>query len=167
MTDLPHPDTVEFPVHCAILTVSDSRTIATDLSGQLIKQALEQAGHQISDYILLPDDPLQIRQQVEAWSRHDRLDVIILNGGTGIAPRDTTYDAIVTLLEKPIPGFGELFRWLSYQQIGSRAMASRATAGVFRSRLIFALPGSRHGVQLGMEALILPELRHLVQQLRG
>ncbi len=167
MTDLPHPDTVEFPVHCAILTVSDSRTIATDLSGQLIKQALEQAGHQFSDYILLPDDPLQIRQQVEAWSRHDRLDVIILNGGTGIAPRDTTYDAIVTLLEKPIPGFGELFRWLSYQQIGSRAMASRATAGVFRSRLIFALPGSRHGVQLGMEALILPELRHLVQQLRG
>lgn len=167
MTDLPHPDTAELLVHCAILTVSDSRTAATDLSGQFIKQALEQAGHQISDYTLLPDDPLQIRRQVEAWSQHDHLDVIILNGGTGIAPRDTTYDAIATLLEKPLPGFGELFRWLSYQQIGSRAMASRATAGVFRSRLIFALPGSRHGVQLGMEALILPELRHLVQQLRG
>jgi molybdenum cofactor biosynthesis protein B len=133
----------------------------------LIQQALEQAGHQVIDYTLLPDEPLQIRKQVESWSLCQDLNAIILNGGTGIAPRDTTYDAIEDLIEKSLPGFGELFRWLSYQEIGSRAMASRATAGVFRSKLIFSLPGSRNAVRLGMESLILPELRHLVRQLQA
>jgi molybdenum cofactor biosynthesis protein B len=94
------------------------------------------------------------------------VDVVIFNGGTGIAPRDTTYDAIENLLEKTLPGFGELFRFLSYQEIGSRAIASRAVAGVYRQKLIFSLPGSSNAVRLAMEKLILPELVHLLGQMR-
>ena len=94
------------------------------------------------------------------------IDVVIFNGGRGIAPRDTTYDTIEKLLEKVLPGFGELFRWLSYQEIGSRAIASRTVAGVYQGKLIFSLPGSSNAVRLGMEKLILPELNHLVGQLQ-
>jgi molybdenum cofactor biosynthesis protein B len=93
------------------------------------------------------------------------INVVICNGGTGVAPRDTTYDAIASLLEKTLPGFGELFRWLSYQEIGSRAIASRAVAGTYKNKLIFSLPGSTNAVRLGMEALILPEVAHLVKQM--
>ena len=120
----------------------------------------------IAAYALIKDEPVQIRAQLEAFGQQPDLDVVILNGGTGIAPRDTTYDAIERLLEKTLPGFGELFRSLSYQEIGSRAMATRAVAGVFRSKLVFCLPGSTGAVTLAMEKLILPELQHLVRQLR-
>ncbi|MCU0526070.1 MAG: molybdenum cofactor biosynthesis protein MoaB [Elainella sp. Prado103] len=165
MTAIPHPDTSPLLLHCAVLTVSDTRTIETDRSGQVIRQLLQTANHVVQDYQILPDQPDQIRSQVLAWCQVDRLQAILLNGGTGIAPRDTTFDAIEQLLEKTLPGFGELFRWLSYPEIGSRAMASRAVAGVCQGKLIFSMPGSSNAVQLAMEKLILPELAHLVRQL--
>lgn len=166
MTAIPHPDAAEFAVHCAVLTVSDSRTMESDRSGQLIQQLLTAAGHQITAYALIKDEPAQIQAQIQALKQRSDMDVLILNGGTGIAPRDTTYDAISALLEKTLPGFGELFRGLSYQEIGSRAIASRAIAGVIGTQLIFSIPGSTKAVALAMEKLILPELRHLVSQLR-
>ena len=104
---------------------------------------------------------------METWGKRADLDAVILNGGTGIAPRDTTYDAIASLLEKTLPGFGELFRYLSYQEIGSRAIASRAIAGVYQGKLVFSLPGSSNAVKLAISQLILPELVHLVTQLKG
>ncbi|MBD2020704.1 MogA/MoaB family molybdenum cofactor biosynthesis protein [Leptolyngbya sp. FACHB-36] len=162
----PHPDPITLVVHCAVITVSDTRTLETDRSGQTIQQLLQSAGHQIGAYDLVKDEPMQIRSLLEDLSQRSDLDALIINGGTGIAPRDTTYDAIEALLEKTLPGFGELFRYLSYQEIGSRAIASRAVAGVFRSKLIFSLPGSTNAVALAVEKLILPELRHLVSQLR-
>ncbi len=164
---IPHADTDALSVQCAIVTVSDTRTVETDRSGQLLQQLLTEAGHVIAAYHILKDDPAQIQAQLIALSQKPALDSIIIHGGTGIAPRDTTYDAIAQLLEKTLPGFGELFRWLSYQEIGSRAIASRAIAGVFQSKLIFSLPGSSNAVKLATQRLILPELRHLVKQLRG
>ncbi|MEM7795073.1 MAG: molybdenum cofactor biosynthesis protein B [Cyanobacteria bacterium P01_C01_bin.118] len=161
----PHPDPDFVPAVCGVITVSDTRTVDTDKSGQLIQSTLQAAGHQIGAYRLVKDEPDQIAVLVQQLI--PTVDVIITNGGTGIAPRDTTYDAIATLLDKEIPGFGEIFRHLSYAEIGSRAMASRATAGVYQSTLIFLLPGSSNAVTLAMEALILPELQHLTRQLGG
>lgn len=156
------------PLHCAVLTVSDTRTPESDQSGRLMIDSLQQAGHCLDHYQILPDEPIRIRQIVMEWAETDPpIQVILINGGTGIAPRDTTYDAISELLEKPLPGFGELFRWLSYAEVGSRAMASRAVAGVYRQRLIFSLPGSSKAVKLALEKLILPELGHLVGQIQG
>lgn len=166
MTHLPHSDYPEMMVACAVITISDTRTKETDKSGQLIQQFLQDAQHSIEAYTVIKDEPELIQQQVTLLSKNTNLDVIILNGGTGIAPRDTTYDAIENLLEKTLPGFGELFRYLSYQEIGSRAIASRAVAGIYRRKLIFSLPGSSNAVKLGMEKLILPELVHLVQEMR-
>jgi molybdopterin adenylyltransferase len=165
MASLPHPDQTGLSVACGVITVSDTRTIETDRSGQLIQHLLQEAGHTTVAYTIIPDDPAQILATFDAWG--EAIDVIIINGGTGIAPRDTTYDAIAPRLDKTLPGFGELFRWLSYQEIGSRAMASRAIAGTLAGKLIFSLPGSSAAVTLGMQRLILPELIHLVQQLRG
>jgi molybdenum cofactor biosynthesis protein B len=162
----PHPDSVEITLNCAVITVSDTRTVETDRSGQMIQQLLQTAGHRTHTYHLIRDEPDQIQAELETLSQQPDIDAILFNGGTGIAPRDTTYDAIEQLLEKTLPGFGELFRWLSYQEIGSRAIASRAVAGVFRSKLVFSIPGSTNAVTLAMEKLILPELRHLVSQLR-
>lgn len=162
----PHPDTTKITVNCAVITVSDTRTPESDRSGSLIKQLLLDASHSVGAYTIVKDEPAQIREQMAVLGKELNLDTVIFNGGTGIAPRDTTYDAIEDLLEKTLPGFGELFRWLSYQEIGSRAIASRAIAGVYQSKLIFSLPGSTNAVKLAMEQLILPELTHLVSQLR-
>ena len=115
---------------------------------------------------MVKDEPTAIKVQIINLAADPQLDVLIFNGGTGIARRDTTYDAISSLLEKTLPGFGELFRFLSYQDIGSRAISSRATAGVYQSKLIFSLPGSANAVKLAMSELILPELNHLVKQLK-
>ncbi len=161
----PHPDQEFIALSCAVITVSDTRTPETDRSGQLMKTKLEENGHQILDYMIIPDEPEQIIQEVSRLGKIEELAVILCNGGTGIAPRDTTYDALVTLLEKTLPGFGELFRYLSYQEIGSRAIASRAIAGVYQNKLVFSLPGSSNAVKLGLEQLILPELIHLVTYL--
>ena len=165
MTAIPHPDTARIHLHCAIITVSDTRDLDSDRSGQLIGQYLNHIDHVVDSYQILKDDPELIRSQVEQLSLDPTLAVIILNGGTGIAPRDTTFDAIAGLLEKTLPGFGEIFRFLCYQEIGSRAIASRAVAGVYRNKLIFSLPGSSNAVKLALENLILPELSHLVTQI--
>lgn len=166
MAHQPHPDTTSIAVNCAVITVSDTRTFETDKSGQLIQQFLLGAAHNVGAYTIIPDEPMQIQKQLQSLASNIDLDVVICNGGTGIAPRDTTYDAIANLLEKTLPGFGELFRYLSYQEIGSRAIASRAIAGVYQNKLIFSLPGSSNAVKLGMQQLILPELVHLVSQIR-
>ncbi len=163
----PHPDQETIIVRCAIITVSDTRTPESDRSGQLIQQRLTDAGHHVTHYDILKDEPQHITAHIQQLSQGFEVDVMILNGGTGIAPRDTTYDALAMLLEKTLPGFGELFRYLSYQEIGSRAMASRAIAGVYQQTLIFSLPGSSNAVKLALDALIMPELNHLIQQLRG
>ncbi|MCZ2200560.1 MogA/MoaB family molybdenum cofactor biosynthesis protein [Cylindrospermopsis raciborskii] len=161
----PHHDMTAITANCAVITVSDTRNIQTDHSGQLIQQLLLTANHVIADYVIIPDDPAIIQSHLNYLSNKMEINLVICNGGTGVAPRDTTYDAIASLLEKTLPGFGELFRWLSYQEIGSRAIASRAVAGTYRNKLVFSLPGSSNAVRLGMEALILPEIAHLVKQM--
>ncbi|MBE9037381.1 MogA/MoaB family molybdenum cofactor biosynthesis protein [aff. Roholtiella sp. LEGE 12411] len=166
MTQQPHPDLLGITVTCAVVTVSDTRSPETDNSGQLIQQLLLNANHPVGAYTIIKDEPTQIKGQIEQLGRSSNLDAVIFNGGTGIAPKDTTYDAIENLLEKTLPGFGELFRYLSYQEIGSRAIASRAVAGVYQNKLIFSVPGSSNAVRLAMERLILPELSHLVGQMR-
>jgi molybdenum cofactor biosynthesis protein B len=165
MSNLPHSDKSKTIINCAVITVSDTRTEENDRSGNLIKNLLVEAGHTVGAYAIVKDEPLQIQEQMQALSKHSDLQAFIFNGGTGIAPRDTTYDAIDKLLEKTLPGFGELFRYLSYQEIGSRAIASRAVAGIYQGKLIFSVPGSSNAVKLAMEKLILPELVHLVTQL--
>ncbi len=165
MVHQPHPDAGKIAVNCAAITVSDTRSSETDKSGQLIKQLLLEAGHVVGAYTIIKDEPTQIQDQLRSLA--PTIQAVIFNGGTGIAPRDTTYDAIESLLEKTLPGFGELFRYLSFQDIGSRAIASRAVAGVYERKLVFCIPGSSNAVKLAMEQLILPELRHLISQIKS
>lgn len=166
MTALPHPDgPTQTVVTCAVITVSDTRTTATDKSGALMRSLLAVAGHQVAHYQIIKDEPDQIKALLQDLAAHPDIQTILLNGGTGIAPRDTTYDAVAELLEKELPGFGEIFRQLSYEEIGSRVIASRAVAGVYARTLIFSLPGSSKAVDLAMNALILPELVHLTNLL--
>jgi molybdopterin adenylyltransferase len=146
---------------CAIITISDTRTPETDTSGAAIRAALETAGHTVAGYTVVRDEPAQIVADVRSFAANG-CKVILTNGGTGIAKRDSTFEAIDGLLEKRLPGFGELFRMLSYEEIGPAAMLSRATAGTFGETLIFCLPGSTNAVRLGMERLIIPQLAHLV-----
>lgn len=167
MTNIPHPDPQIVAVNCAIVTISDTRSPETDRSGQLIQELLLQNAHPVVDYTILPDEPAQIQSHLMALGQRREVEAVIFNGGTGIAPRDTTYDAIALLLEKTLPGFGEIFRALSYQEIGSRAIASRAIAGLYQSKLIFSIPGSTGAVRLALLKLILPELIHLTQQVKS
>ena len=160
----PHPDRGKIVINCAVITVSDTRSHQTDKSGQLIQQLLLNADRVVGYYTIIKDEPTQIKSQLQALNS---IDVVIFNGGTGIAPRDTTYDAVASLLDKTLPGFGELFRYLSYKEIGSRAIASRAIAGTYQNILVFSVPGSSNAVKLAMEQLILPEIEHLVSQLRA
>jgi molybdenum cofactor biosynthesis protein B len=153
-------------VHCAVLTVSDSRTHATDSSGQAIQERLEAAGHKVVERALVRDDPADVRQAlVRAIARSD-VDAVLVTGGTGVAQRDGTPEAIEPLLYKKLDGFGELFRQLSFEEIGAAALLSRALAGTARRTAIFVMPGSSGAVRLAMERLILPELAHIVGQLR-
>jgi molybdopterin adenylyltransferase len=162
----PHPDSSQIAINCAVITVSDTRTPDTDTSGALARQLLQATGHTIGRYQIIPDEPSSIRAELDAaLALQPPIQVIVFNGGTGISARDTTYDAISNVLTKTLPGFGEIFRLLSYQDIGSRAIASRAIAGTYQQLLVFSLPGSRGAVQLGMEKLIIPELVHLVTQI--
>jgi molybdenum cofactor biosynthesis protein B len=150
----------------ALLTVSDTRTEETDHSAAAARRLLEASGHLIAEYAILPDEPDQVGDQLRQWLRRDDCDGAIVMGGTGISARDRTYEAVISLLEKRLDGFGELFRALSYEQIGSAAMMSRAVAGTVGGHLLFALPGSRAAVELALERLILPELGHLLAELR-
>jgi molybdenum cofactor biosynthesis protein B len=146
-----------------VLTISDTRTAETDASGDAIAQALTSAGHDVAGRRIVRDDPATVREIVRAESRN--VPVIVTTGGTGITARDSTYEAISTLLDKRLDGFGELFRMLSYEQIGSAAMLSRACAGSIGTTAIFALPGSEQAVRLAMDKLILPEIGHVVREL--
>ncbi len=146
-----------------MLTISDSRTPDSDASGDLIEQRLAGAGHQLVERALEVDDPDLVRRQIESWLRDLRPDLIVTTGGTGLGPRDRTPEAVRPLLERELPGFGELFRWLSYRQIGAAAMLSRACAGVTDSTTIILLPGSPKAVELAMDELILPEIGHVLE----
>ncbi len=151
-------------VRCVVLTISDTRTEADDTSGRAIAQALEGAGHSIAARRILRDDPAPVSEAVRGATLS--ADVIITTGGTGISARDSTFEAISGLLEKRLDGFGELFRMLSYGEIGAAAMLTRACAGTIRRTAVFSLPGSENAVRLAMEKLILPELGHIVRELR-
>ena len=153
-------------VGCFVLTVSDTRTPDTDTSGRAIRDLLTAAGHSLTGHVIVRDEPAQVREQVLAQSRNAATQVIITTGGTGITSRDGTYEAVDALLNKRLDGFGELFRALSFQEIGSAAMMSRATAGTVSGKVIFVLPGSENAVRLAMTRLIIPELAHVVQQVR-
>lgn len=148
--------------NCAILTISDTRTLDTDRSGHLIAAELEQAGHHIVDRELVKDEVTAIGSVLHRWVEDDNVQVILSTGGTGIARRDTTVEVVRRMITKPLPGFGELFRVLSYQEVRSAAMLSRALAGLVDDTLLFAMPGSKNAVQLAMEKLIIPELPHMV-----
>jgi molybdenum cofactor biosynthesis protein B len=152
-------------VGCAILTVSDTRTEETDSSGGLIREYLTSNGHEIHGYSIVKDEPDQIQETIDRWSADPAIECILSNGGTGIAKRDTTYDVISRLIEKKLDGFGEIFRQLSYQEIGAAAILSRAVAGTYNGTLIIAMPGSSNAVRLAMERLVAPELGHLIYEL--
>lgn len=150
---------------CVVITCSDSRTRDTDTSGKLICRLLKSQGHSIVDYQILKDEPADITNYLEQAVQQPSSHIIIINGGTGISRRDSTFEAVHKFLEKRLDGFGELFRYLSYKDIGSAAMLSRATAGIRGRHVIFSIPGSQGAVQLAMEKLILPEMSHLVGEL--
>jgi len=154
-------------VACALVTVSDTRTPETDGSGIRMRALLEAAGHRIVGQVIVPDDPSRVRGHVESLLDDRRVEVVVTSGGTGLAPRDTTYEALASLLEKRLDGFGELFRSLSFEQIGSAAMLSRAVAGVVRGTVVVVLPGSTAAVDLALTRLLVPQLGHMVSLARG
>lgn len=152
-------------VTCMVITCSDSRTPETDTSGQLIMRLLREHGHEVAAYRLVKDEPAEIRKQIKAGLKNKSVQAIIINGGTGISRRDSTFEAVDAMLEKRLDGFGEIFRYLTYKEIGSPAIMSRATAGIYKGRVIFSTPGSENAVQLAMEKLIVPELGHMIREL--
>jgi len=149
------------PVTIAIVTVSDTRTPETDANRQYIEQRMSELGHRVAAYRLIKDEPDQVATALNELVDLPDVRIVLFNGGTGISPRDTTYDVISRMLEKTLPGFGELFRMLSFQEVGAAAMLSRATAGVYKKTLVFSMPGSPNAVQVALEKLILPEINHL------
>ena len=153
-------------VRCAVITVSDTRTREGDRSGQLMQGRLRKAGHEVVRYEIVPDEPAEIEELLDGLAGGGKVDAALMSGGTGISARDGTYEAVAGRLDKELPGFGELFRMLSYEEIGAAAMLSRATAGVYRKMLIFSTPGSVGAVRLAMDALIIPELQHLAWEVR-
>jgi molybdenum cofactor biosynthesis protein B len=153
-------------VRCMILTVSDTRTYETDKSGALIKKYLEEAGHCVTEYQVVKDEYSLIQQGLKVISSRADIDAVLINGGTGIALRDTTYEAVRDCVDKEMPGFGEIFRYLSFaEDIGSAAILSRAIAGVRDGKAIFAMPGSTGAVKLAMERIIIPELGHVIREI--
>ena len=161
-----HREDAPQKVRCYVLTISDTRTEATDTSGAAIASMLEEAGHPVMGRRIVKDDPSDIRGVVSYAAKAGTNDAVITTGGTGISSRDGTYEALASLFERRLDGFGELFRALSYKEIGSAAMLSRATAGVIGRCAVFVLPGSENAVRLAMEKLILPEIGHVVRELR-
>jgi molybdenum cofactor biosynthesis protein B len=166
MSSADHRREAPASVSVHIVTVSDTRTLETDSSGAAIAELLTSAGHAVHGRTLLRDEPDQVRDAVRALAVAGGPDVVITTGGTGITARDGTFDAVDGILTKRLPGFGELFRALSYQQIGAAAMLSRATAGLVGRTVVVVLPGSQHAVRLALEELILPEIGHLVREAR-
>lgn len=150
---------------CAIVTLSDTRDESTDTSGRRIRELLIAGGHTVADYQIIRDEPDELQKLLLSMlGRHD-IDAVLTNGGTGVSRRDHTIEVVESCLDQEIPGFGELFRMLSHQQIGSGAMLSRAIGGIARGKVLFSMPGSTKAVELAMTKLILPELRHLLKEL--
>jgi len=165
MSSIEHKKEAPRFVRCKVITISDTRTKQTDKSGTLINQLLSENGHIVVDYCIVKDEEAHIREEIIAGCHSKEIDAIITNGGTGIAKRDVTIEAVQSIIEKEIPGFGEIFRMLSYQvDIGSSAILSRAIAGVFNDTVILSVPGSTGAVKLAMEKLILPELGHIMRE---
>lgn len=146
------------PINIGVLTVSDTRTLETDTSGGTVVEKLEQAGHRVAARVIIKDDGALLREQFSRWIEEPGVDVVIATGGTGITQRDVTPDALAPLVTKSIPGFGELFRWLSYDDIGVSTIQSRAEGAVCGSTLVFLLPGSTGAVRLAMDKILLPQL---------
>ncbi len=153
------------PVTVAIVTVSDTRTPDSDANRQYIESRMAELGHIVAAYRLIKDEPDQVAGALDELAAMPGVQLILFNGGTGISPRDTTYDVVSRMLEKTLPGFGELFRLLSFQEVGAAAMFSRATAGVCRGTLVFSMPGSPNAVQVALEKLIIPEINHLAWEI--
>ncbi len=164
MSHTEHKAASPHSVRCAVITVSDTRTDDTDASGQAIVEVLRRAGHEVVGRAMVKDDPARIRGALLRQMAEGDVQVIITTGGTGITSRDGTIEVVERLLDKQLDGFGELFRVLSYEQVGPAAMLSRACAGLAAGRIIVALPGSENAVRLAMERLVLPELGHLVRE---
>ncbi|NCO33250.1 MAG: molybdenum cofactor biosynthesis protein [Armatimonadetes bacterium CG2_30_59_28] len=165
-TDQLHKQDAPKSVSVHVITVSDTRSAETDTSGRFIRNLLENNGHKVASYYIVRDDPEQIAQLLgDLLGRADG-DAVILNGGTGISRRDRTYEVVSQVLEKIIDGFGEIFRFLSFQEVGSAAIMSRAVAGVSRDKVVISVPGSENAVRLAMNRLIIPELTHMVGTIR-
>jgi molybdenum cofactor biosynthesis protein B len=160
----PHRRQAAHAVPTAVITVSDTRTLATDTGGACAAELLAGAGHPVALREIVKDDADAIAALLRSALARDDVRAVVLTGGTGISPRDVTPEAVAPLLERELPGFGELFRALSYQEIGSAALLSRALGGVASGKLVFVLPGSRAGVRLALEKLVLPELGHLASE---
>jgi molybdenum cofactor biosynthesis protein B len=171
MTDDHSHDTDDHHAHdtagvtAAVVTVSSSRTLDDDPGGDIIETVLEDAGHKVTHRTLVDDDAAAIADAV-AGTMDDGADVVVTTGGTGLTPDDVTVEAVGALFDREIPGFGELFRWLSYEEVGPMAMASRATAGVVDDRLVFCLPGSENAARMGSEELLAPAVDHLLGLVR-
>lgn len=159
-----HKATAPKAVGCFVLTVSDTKTAETDTGGRTIRELLTAGGHTVVGSAVVRDEPADVARIVREACADPRVQVVITTGGTGITSRDSTYEAIDRVIDKRLDGFGELFRMLSFQEIGPAAMMSRAVAGVARGKIVVALPGAEDAVRLGMTELLLPELTHLVQQ---
>ena len=151
-------------IGCFVLTVSDTKTAETDTSGALIRALLNAAGHRVTGATIVRDEPADVQRVVREACKDDRVQAVILTGGTGVTSRDSTFEAIEALLDKRLPGFGELFRMLSYQEIGAAAMLSRAQLGIHARRIVVSLPGSPNACRLALEKLLIPELPHLVRE---
>ncbi len=164
MGHLDHKAASPAVVHCYILTISDTRTEATDTSGRAIFDLLFAEGHQVAGRRIVPDEPDRVRQALLEQLANPDVQAILTTGGTGITSRDATFETIDGLLDKRLDGFGELFRMLSYEEIGPAAMMSRASAGLARGKVVVSMPGSEHAVRLAMTKLVLPELGHLVRE---
>ena len=163
-SDVAHKALAPAFVRCFIVTVSDTRTEESDTSGRAIADLLTAAGHEVAGRAIVRDDPDLVRRTIERQLANPLVQVILTTGGTGITSRDSTYETVSALMQKRLDGFGELFRMLSYEQIGPAAMMSRACAGLVAGRIVVSLPGSEAAVRLAMERLLIPELGHLVQQ---
>jgi molybdenum cofactor biosynthesis protein B len=163
-TPAEHKATAPASVGCFVLTVSDTRTPETDTGGAVIRERLEGAGHAVVASRIVRDEPADVARVVREACADPRVQVVILTGGTGITSRDSTFEAVEALLDKRLPGFGELFRVLSYQEVGAAAMLSRAQMGIHARRIVVSLPGSPNACRLALDKLLLPELGHLVRE---
>jgi len=168
MSDVPHEHRKEAPqtVRCAVVTVSDTRTLETDSGGQTVVDLLQLACHEVLVREIIRDEPEPMRRLLITLRDRQDIDAILMTGGTGLGSRDQTFETVSQLLDKSLPGYGELFRMLSYNQIGPAAMLSRATGGLIGRTVLLTMPGSRAAVQLALEKIILPELGHMIREAR-